>query len=350
MTLRRDTRRGPHQVRSLTWAPPTLSSPIKVTVTNDPATRYISLAAGQDLILNMPTTIGSDYSGLGRHDALVEVTGGRHVVVIGGHIQAVDTVTTTMTAAVGTTETTLSVSNTSGFPSSGSLRIDGELIYYASKDARNFLGCTRDAGFFNGGALSSKSHTVGTSVHVAESARQGIAFVSQTGTVHAEGLRIDGQMNDGVRIFGTDTTLVQLQNIRIGPTTAGDPAYNIDGHPDCIQIWRGAAEVRVDRATLLSKQGKALLNQSVSSFKTGALLLRDVEAYGLGDNAPLFTNSDAATAIYATNVWAKPAAGKSATSGMGDYVNTLGDSEYPPEFVPEGVAGVGYVSPGYLSA
>lgn len=345
---RRNTRRGPHRVRGLFWAPPTLTAPRTVTVTEDPATRYISLNAGEDLLLSMPTVING-FSGLGSHDAIIEITGGRNVVLIGGHIEAKHTPTTTMTAAVGLTETVLPVDDTTGFPNPGALRVDGELIYYSGLTPSSFTGCTRDAGFYNDGAASSKTHAAGALVEVAESARQGIAFNSQTGTVHVEGLEINGYQNDGIRIFGADSTIVQLQNIRIGPTYSRDPAFNIDGHPDCIQIWRGCAEVRIDRATLMTMQGKALLNQSVGAFKTGVLRMRDVEAIGYGDNAPLFTNSDAATVVDAQNVWARPVPGKTgADPNMEPYVNIMGPDSSPPEFCPAGVPGVGYVSPGYL--
>lgn len=54
-----------------------------------------------------------------------------------------DTGSTTLSAGINDSVTTVPVTSTTGFKSSGEIRINSELISYTSVDATNFLGCTR---------------------------------------------------------------------------------------------------------------------------------------------------------------------------------------------------------------
>jgi len=68
-------------------------------------------------------------------------------------------VTTTLNGGINNSVTTITVASTSAFPSSGRIDIDTELITYTSKNATQFLGCTRGA---NG--TTAASHSTGVTV------------------------------------------------------------------------------------------------------------------------------------------------------------------------------------------
>lgn len=62
----------------LTWAPPTLTNPITITLT---ATNNLpALAAGQDYIIKLPAVTRTKRT---------EISGGRHVVIVGGHVRLI---------------------------------------------------------------------------------------------------------------------------------------------------------------------------------------------------------------------------------------------------------------------
>lgn len=60
--------------------------------------------------------------------------------------------TTNLTANISNSDTTIPVSSTAGFPASGTVTVDLEIIAYSSLDATNFLGATR--GFDGTSAVS----------------------------------------------------------------------------------------------------------------------------------------------------------------------------------------------------
>lgn len=357
MTQHRQTARPVARDRPLTWAPPTLTAPRLVTVTDNPTTRSISLSAGEDLLLTMPAAIASWTDALGTRDALVEIIGGRSVVVVGGHIQPQPNIKTATTLAAGADDLTLTVSDTTAFPATGQLRVDGELIAYTAKTSTTFTGLTRNAGFFNAGPTSSLTHASGATVYLAESGRSGISFQFQTGTVHVEGVLFDGDLADGIRIRGGVGGIYQIQNCRIGPVNSAD-VNDVDGHPDCVQIWSGPDAFRMDRVTMFAKRGKCLLSQTISGTVLGIGTLRDVEMIGTGPvHLPLFSNWDPATAWERQNVWANPDPARADrrfyssvnSSGVAqDLTSITPVGDVSPQFCPAGVAGLGYVSPGYL--
>lgn len=69
------------------------------------------------------------------------------------------TPTTTLTIAATSTDTTLTVGDTTGFSAPGSVRIDSEIIHYTGLTPTTFTGCTR--GSLN---LSAASHLLGATV------------------------------------------------------------------------------------------------------------------------------------------------------------------------------------------
>jgi hypothetical protein len=68
-------------------------------------------------------------------------------------------VTTTLNGGIDNVVTTITVNSAAAFPSSGRIDIGTELITYTSKNATQFLGCTRGA---NGSTAA--SHLTGATV------------------------------------------------------------------------------------------------------------------------------------------------------------------------------------------
>lgn len=348
--MRRDTRRGRLSPRKLTWSPPTLSNPLVVTVTDDPATRFID-AAGRDVQLIMPTMV-SAWGDFTTRDSLVHVKDPRKVVVIGGHIRALPMPVTTIAAATDAQQTTITVASTAAFPNTGALRIDGEAIVYTGKTATTFTGCTRNFGFFNDSPMSSLAHAVGAAVYLSEAAKQGLSIESPSDVVHLEGLAIDGPMGDGIRIYGTPTANVQVQNCHISAGYSIDKTWQTDGHGDCMQVMRGFGELRLDRVTMITQDGSCLLNQSGDAVKIGKVIARDAEFIGLPGARATVVNRDSATAFECYNAWAVlngPEPWGTAGGGIARPEIQI-DRGAPAEwrFIDPGLVGLNYVSPGYL--
>ena len=83
-----------------------------------------------------------------------------------------------LTADPGSGGTTLSVNDTTYFPTAGTLYIDNELISYTGKTTTSFTGCTRAATLTQWVAGSSRSFTAGAAA--AHAANTGILLVSNT--------------------------------------------------------------------------------------------------------------------------------------------------------------------------
>ena len=75
----------------------------------------------------------------------------------GGYIPT--SVTTTLNGGINSSVTTITVTSTSSFPTSGTIDIDTELITYSGKNATQFTGCVRGA---NG--TTAASHSTGVTV------------------------------------------------------------------------------------------------------------------------------------------------------------------------------------------
>lgn len=86
--------------------------------------------------------------------------------------------TTYLTSAALSGDTTLTVNDTTYFPSAGTLYIDNELISYTGKTSTTFTGCTRAATLTQWVAGSSRSFTAGAAA--GHSSGVGIILVSNT--------------------------------------------------------------------------------------------------------------------------------------------------------------------------
>jgi len=305
----------------LTWSPPALANPITVTLCNcnldDAGDILVDLKLGQDYILKDPVVL--------THPIVIQ--GGHNVVWIGGVVR----------------------------PAAGP-DIGIQLI--------------RNVGY--GG-----------------------------GTVHLEGIDLDGVLTDGIeggewatlsKPSGTraDATL-QIENVRI-ERLSGDSSVT---HQDCIQHYGGWKALRVDHFTCHTLyQGFYLPWQDSASNNAGVLSHWDLRNANLSD-APNSTGpgmqtlihfGDLADAVFdhtsqqqrgnLVNVYLRatqqpldqetyPNSGTVSTDGTlvhsrvnGDGTVTWGDTwgvtgsvspGDPPtgDYVPAGVAGLDYVSPGY---
>lgn len=339
----------------LPWAPPALTNPLTVTVDDSYANRRITLAAGQDLILRTPATVSS-FQTTDTADALIEITGGRHVVWIGGAVQALIPPVTTLTQPVGADDTVLPVDSTAGFPPRGLLRLDGESIRYSSLIPAAFNVHTRRFGYFNTSPVSSDTtHNAGATVYMGENVRQAATFTGQTGEVFLEGLRLGGFLNDGIRATGGGGTMT-VQNCRIGPVSNHDIQYETDGHPDCIQSANGGfGTIRVARTTLLAgPNGNGFLNHATDAGGTAVsnYVLRDVDLVDPeGTARGLILTFDAGSTWNMSNVWLRTTAafgGQVNDPGINQKVNYARWSERQADLVPPATVGLGYRSPGYL--
>jgi hypothetical protein len=236
---------------------------------------------------------------------------------------------------------------------------------------------------------------------------RGLTFWNQTGTVHVEGVLIDGA-GDGLLIFAPQATF-QLENVRIAVAA---PSHNFSvNHPDVIQTWSGPAEMRIDRLTAVSDYqgfywyrdtsvsgtvlpGRVIqkrVNVLTDPSQAGASATLHNVSY-LNDPSIVFSCQDCwmqtgwqstsyrrklqdSVAGYynaATNTYTMPPyrvvgydgqivtgpAANDVGRRQGDYIEWLGIANLtgfrwywglPPagDFVPAGLAGAGYTSPGY---
>ena len=77
--------------------------------------------------------------------------------------------------------------------------------------------------------------------------RRALYIKDATGTVHVEGMLIDGSgggQSDGVAVSAPQA-VVQLQNMRVVGLRGGEDGF----HSDLVQSWGGAKELRIDRFT-----------------------------------------------------------------------------------------------------
>jgi hypothetical protein len=187
--------------------------------------------------------------------------------------------------------------------------------------------------------------------------RRGLYLANQTGTVHVEGLLIDGSdLSEGIDLSEPLGAIVQIENVRVDRIHARDEKAWSDNHPDLLQTWAGPAELRVDRFT--------------GSTDYQALFLAPME---YGSQPPpramdvRHVNVSATTTCWCILMWVTPGMRLTPTdvwlqpNPWVDLAHSLWPTPaawlgvragVPPggDFVPVGVAGAAYRSPGYASA
>jgi hypothetical protein len=197
-----------------------------------------------------------------------------------------------------------------------------------------------------------------------------IGIFGTTGIVHLEGLWCHGpDLFEGIDNF-SDAATVQVENVRIDHIHADDEVHFSTGHPDLIELDTGHA-LRVDRLTGSSDyQGFFLADNSGTHPQ---ISLRHVDISGDPTAQQLFwqTPSDPVTVVQVyvkppadevlgTAVWPsiwnpdpslrpvlQPDGGLSWSAAIGISGEILPGPPAGGEFVPTGVAGLGYHSPGY---
>lgn len=203
-----------------------------------------------------------------------------------------------------------------------------------------------------------------------------VRFGDPSGTVHLEGLLIDGRyVADGVAIATARD--VQIQNVRV--ERAHDDVKS--AHADCVQIQRGVGQLRMDRFTCSTERQGIFLGDHNGAI--GGADLRRVDLYGAPGKHLLWQTSPSYPVVM-TDVrlgmaedfkswapfgfWVYPQRDGRTYAGPIDrrrravvsrdgkrlwFVGSRisGVIRKSPaavaEFVPAGGVGMGYVSPGY---
>jgi hypothetical protein len=209
--------------------------------------------------------------------------------------------------------------------------------------------------------------------------RTGLYLKGQTGTVHVEGLLLDaapGVRWDAIDIDAPAAT-VQLENIRADGVRGGFHSF----HADVVQPWGGVRALRIDRLTASSNyQGLTL---PIDKGPIGGARISHVDLHGLAAGAQgtghlLWLTTGSRTChdypVLLHDVYVSPRAGETLADGVWPQrgrprgcaarvrrgvaswprlpaVHGVVHAGSPPDgaYVPPGVAGAGYVSPGYAA-
>jgi hypothetical protein len=206
--------------------------------------------------------------------------------------------------------------------------------------------------------------------------RSAIYVKEATGTVHIEGVLIDGSGGgefDGVAINAPEA-IVQLQNMRIVGVRGGYDSV----HADVVQPWGGVKDLRIDRLSGASNYQGLTIKPDLGPIGSTEIYETDLTATTQGTvdrgghmlwlTSGVDTCSTGATTL--SEVFVQPRPGKTLNSAVWPQHNLLScpavgttsigwpalpvtgavQKGSPPEgsFVPAGVAGTAYHSPGYL--
>ena len=169
-------------------------------------------------------------------------------------------------------------------------------------------------------------------------------FLSQTGTVHIEGVNFTsstGDLSEGLNLSAARATW-QVQNVRIGTPLKGDKASN---HADCLQSWNGPVSLRVDGFSCTTGYQGMFLNAhdtSSASVVASDWELRNVEIVGTSAAKYILWVTSPPASVKTVNVYTSGGLGN--WDAANDWPNVT-KGRAPAPFST--TAGVGYVSPGY---
>ena len=204
--------------------------------------------------------------------------------------------------------------------------------------------------------------------------RTAVKVVANVGTVHLEGILIDGvYTHDGIVTLAPEATL-QVENVRIESVRTRDA-----GHADCLQTQAGLGNLRVDRLTCTTELQGFFLNVE-NGNRVGLADIRNTDIVG-APGKYMFFQATPVIPVVLSNVWLhtdKPWAPfgflvypqkdgrtytgeyeptrRSVVSADGKRLRFVGSNikgsiykgrPRSGDFVPVGVAGVTYRSPGY---
>ncbi len=194
--------------------------------------------------------------------------------------------------------------------------------------------------------------------------RRGVYLKGQTGVVHIEGLRLDGDLSEGFDLDERLGATVQIENVQVGMVRGSRDA----NHADVIQTWAGPAKLLVDGLRASSDyQGLFLLpNQhwadgpapQLFDIRRSVITLTPGAGYGVWvpDSAPWFhadgftivtDKSDRGKVLWPASQLGAVALSTSSTSATN---STAATSSSSAGTFPAGTPGVGYRTPGYHEA
>jgi hypothetical protein len=226
-----------------------------------------------------------------------------------------------------------------------------------------------------GGSITIPAQTEPGSANDAQ--RTGIYIKGATGTVHIEGVEIDGEPGaefDGIDINAPDAT-VQLENLRVMGVKGGFSGV----HADVVQPWGGVKDLRIDNLTATSNYQGLMLPIALGPIGSAELSRIDMVAT---TEAPidkgghmlwLTTGSNTCTAypVSLSDVYITPRPGEhigtavwpASNSALSCKEDGVGIARWPDlpvegavnegtppvgDFVPASTAGRGYRSAGYV--
>ncbi|MGY2002839.1 hypothetical protein [Blastococcus sp. SYSU DS1024] len=194
-----------------------------------------------------------------------------------------------------------------------------------------------------------------------------------TGTVHIEGVHINGNVNgsqaDGIAVNAPEAT-VQIQNVRMDALRG---TYSVN-HADVFQPWGGVKEYRIDRLTGSTNYQGIQVRQDLGAISKGTIRNTNVGSSEVNpiERGGQFIRIDCNTYPLALeNVYINPRSGRDmgysvwpqtddrscpakisngvvSWPSIGNLSGTLTQGKPASgDFVPAGSVGLGYVSPGY---
>ncbi|MFP2908047.1 hypothetical protein ACLESD_23955 [Pyxidicoccus sp. 3LFB2] len=186
--------------------------------------------------------------------------------------------------------------------------------------------------------------------------RRGLYLKHWTGTMHVEGLLIDGEhLGDAVNIdTRTVGATLQLQNIRtaeVHGTPEEAACYTCPGvfHPDILQNWGGPTYYRVDRLTGSTDYQGLMIQPEQFGNPTVLADFRNMNI--TSDGGYIFFRAGGTQDFVLSNVWLHRTVGTKYGYPENDPEWTAFNKGLPPggDFVPAGSVGMNYVSPGYAN-
>lgn len=182
--------------------------------------------------------------------------------------------------------------------------------------------------------------------------RTGLLLKNQTGTIHVEGLRISGDLAEGINLDQSEGATVVLQNIHVDTVHGSRGGH----HADVLQTWAGPARLRVDGLVGSTEyQGLFLLPQQFVDTPPESFDLRRIVITGEPDGANggaayLLWTDDTAPWLDARDILLidqrTDLEGMLRPPSVWESAVTLATT---PEraVLPAGTPGTGYSSPGY---
>jgi len=182
--------------------------------------------------------------------------------------------------------------------------------------------------------------------------RTGLLLKNQTGTIHVEGLRISGDLAEGINLDQSEGATVVLQNIHVDTVHGSRDGH----HADVLQTWAGPARLRVDGLVGSTEyQGLFLLPQQFVDTPPESFDLRRIVITGepdganggaayllwTDDNAPWLQASDIVLVDERTDL-----EGMLRPPSLWEPAVTLATTA-DGAVLPDGDPGTSYSSPGY---